>query len=240
MKKFLSIFVAFIALCACNSEDVVSDELSVGSEENQTQISRSTDTRHYPFINLMVGEDISIAEIRTAFLKSDAEYLLSRNVEEKEQDLRRLRSMIDRKSLSKIEDEVDQKLLDLYQPETLRKVKRILTSYTCGDATALNELTSMPLSSEQCDHLNMMIIFIDDVLKPFDNHMLKGSFETATTHKECYDAAVEAALAYGFDFATSTLLSLVLPTKGLAVYNAIKLYKVYLDYDECLNRVNGH
>lgn len=83
MKKFLSIFVAFIALCACNSEDVVSDELSVGSEENQTQISRATgirDSAIYPFINVMIGEDLRYTEPRKAFLKCDADYLLSRNV----------------------------------------------------------------------------------------------------------------------------------------------------------------
>lgn len=242
MKKLLSIFVAFFALCACESEDVISDNLTVCPEEYQTQISRSSGTgplTNYSFINLMIGEEFGSFVPRRAFLKRDALYLLSRSKREKIYDFTRLRSMLGTKSLDEIEDEMDQKILELYEPEKLSKIKQVLTSYTCGDVTALNELTSISLSSEQYDHLNNTLIVIDDVLKPFDIHVLKGNFDSATTHKECYDAAVEAALRFGLDFAISTTLSLALPTKGLAIYYAIQLYKVYLDYDDCLNRVNG-
>lgn len=239
MKKYLSIFVAFIALCACNSEDVVSDELLVGSEENETQISRATGTRDsaiYPFINVMVGEDLRYTEPRKAFLKRDADYLLSRNASQQVTDLARLEAMYAEVDIKSFEDERDQKLLDLYGAEKLRQVTKALKARFYGDVEALD---AIPLSPLEQVHINRTLLFIDDVAEPFKDLVLMKDFDSAKTHKECYDVAVEKVIELGVDYVFSEIASGGSFTLPISAYYALKLCKICWDYNNCLARVNG-
>lgn len=117
MKKFLSIFVALIALCACNSEEPTAADSPSVIEENNPQLSRSGSTHpmKYHFINLMVGEDIERCVARESFLQSDAAFLLSRNATERIQDIAHLKSMVEEGALEEFEDMIDQKLLDFME-----------------------------------------------------------------------------------------------------------------------------
>lgn len=234
MKKFLSIFVTFIALCACNSEDVVSDGLST-PEEEQTQISRSAESDNeikYPFINLMVGEDMIKAEPRTAFLKRDADYLKNRNASEQVMDMERLQSMYDEANLDGFEDELDQKILDLYGAENLMDIKKALRSYVKGREIDYDNISLSPV---QLNHFNLTVRFLGDIARPYKDYLLMSNFGSATTEEDCFEAAmnelVELGIGYGLCLVTGTFVG---PS---TIFTAYQAYKIYREYEDCLERV---
>lgn len=118
-------------------------------------------------------------------------------------------------------------------------VTRILKAHACGEIDVTEELTPLSLNSSQWNHVNTTIKFIDDVVFPFKDLILENDFDSATTPRECYDIAVEKAIKLGLVFAAKVIFTGGASSVG-AVFSAIELYMIYLDYDACLERVNSH